>query len=321
MSAGGQSPARTTLDVRNIQPDELSWFTAEGVSSASREGADELRTHLEDAFRTGKSYPEWCFVAGDHTIAGRLCLWQPPGNPIYIYVFDINAATNDPAAVGRALLDAAVRVAPATSRLLYALDQAEGSAPDLRAALLEQAGFAVARRGLRWEWTAGNSPRILSPRPSLVFRTLVEVGDDAFRRAIAEVSDGTLDARLREMRQRLGRAGDAAEHFSLLSAIPHEPHWWQLAFDGHGDLVGLFVTGQPAGKAVIAYVGVAPAQRGHQYVDDLVAAALLMFQSYGEAVVRADTDQANKPMNGAFLRAGFRPFATRTEYIRDGEAD
>jgi ribosomal protein S18 acetylase RimI-like enzyme len=153
-----------------------------------------------------------------------------------------------------------------------------------------------------------------------VFRTLLEVGDGAFCQAIAEVSDGTLNARLREMRQRLGRVGDAAEHFSLLSGIPHQPHWWQLAFDEHGDLVGLFVTGQPAGKAVIAYVGVAPAQRGHRYVDDLVAAALLTLQRHGETVVRADADQANKPMNDAFLRSGLRPLATRTEYIRDGAA-
>jgi ribosomal protein S18 acetylase RimI-like enzyme len=153
-----------------------------------------------------------------------------------------------------------------------------------------------------------------------VFRALGEVGDHAFRQAIAEVSDGTLDARLREMRQRLGRTGDAAEHFSLLSGIPHEPHWWQLAFDEHDHLVGLFVAGRPGGKPVIAYVGVAPAQRGRRYVDDLVAAALLTLQSDGETVVRADTDQANRPMNEAFLRAGFRPFVTRTEYIRKGEA-
>jgi ribosomal protein S18 acetylase RimI-like enzyme len=187
-------------------------------------------------------------------------------------------------------------------------------------ALLEEAGFHVARRGLRWEWTAADSPTVQPPRPSLVFRTLAEVGDDAFRQAIAEVSDGTLDARLREMRQRLGRAGDAAEHFSLLSAIPHKPHWWQLTFDEHDDLVGLFVTARPAGKAVIAYVGVSPSQRGHRYVDDLVAAALLMLQSDGESVVKADTDRDNEPMNQAFSRAGFRPFSTRTEFIRDGTA-
>jgi hypothetical protein len=73
---------------------------------------------------------------------------------------------------------------------------------------------------------------------------LVELGDDAFRPAIGEVSDGTLDAHFREMRQRLGRAGDAAEHFSALSGIPHQLHWWQLAFDEHGDQVGRFLTGQ-----------------------------------------------------------------------------
>jgi RimJ/RimL family protein N-acetyltransferase len=132
------------------------------------------------------------------------------------------------------------------------------------------------------------------------------------------VSDGTLDARLQDMRTRLGREQDAAEHFRMLTALRYDPSWFQLAY-ADGELVGLIAAAGGVGVVFVAYVGVVPEMRGHGYVDDLLAQGTALLVDAGETVIRADTDAANTPMGNAFKRAGYLPFMTRTEFVMSAE--
>src|SRR5262249_10499195 len=154
----------------------------------------------------------------------------------------------------------------------------------------------------------------------LDFRALADVGEEEFRKAIASVSDGTLDGRRQEMRRRFGPTGDAAEHFRLLMGDPSRA---RLVAAGVRRRRGACRADRGGGNAlepVIAYAGVVPEQRGQGYVDDLLAEAVTTLTAAGASVIRADTDVANVPMANAFRRAGFEEFSTRTEYIhRPGE--
>jgi hypothetical protein len=198
--------------------------------------------------------------------------------------------------------------------ILYALDDPHPghTEPLRRAELFSEAGFEIVRRGRRWK-REGEAD--LPPRSSrLVFRSRASVGDEVFRAAIADVSDGTRDGRLREMRDRLGRAGDATEHFRLLDSLPHQDDWWQLAYDESGAFVGLFVCGE-LDIPYVAYVGVHPDRRGMRYIDDLVAEALFVVSKQSPAAVGADTDAENAAIGAAFERAGFENSMSRTEYL------
>jgi RimJ/RimL family protein N-acetyltransferase len=57
---------------------------------------------------------------------------------------------------------------------------------------------------------------------------------------------------------------------------------------------------------VIGYIGVVPEQRGHGYVDDLLAEGTALLADQGAEVVKADTDTGNVPMAAAFARAGYQ---------------
>ena len=186
--------------------------------------------------------------------------------------------------------------------------------------MLEGAGFAFRRETDRFH-RRGEEPPPVPGR--LSFRTLDEVGEDAFVDAMMRVSEGTLDREIREERERLGPQGAARDFFEDARRVEHDPSWWRLAYDGPGgDLAGLVMPAEPPGFLTIFYVGVVPEMRGRGYVDDLLAAgtaALLgaRAQSGGEKPLRADTDVANTPMAAAFRRAGWTRFAGRREYVAD----
>ena len=276
-----------------------------------------LCSQLKDAWRTGKTKAEWCLVA-EHAggWAGRVLL-NAAVTPIFIHFFDVDWSRDNADAIARDLIGATIKAAKreAERDLLYALDEPHPwhSQPDRRRRLFADAGFTVAREALRWQWPQG------SPAPTegsrLMYRTIAEVGEDAYRDAIARVSDGTLDARLRAMRSRLGRDGDAAEHLRVLRGLSQEPSQLQLGFDRNGELVGLFAGGATDGIAIVAYVGVVAEKRGQRYGDELLVHGTQFLLDSGEDVIRADTDVANVPMARAFERVGYLNFAKRTELV------
>jgi ribosomal protein S18 acetylase RimI-like enzyme len=293
------------------------------VSLLDAEQSELLREHLDDAFASGATTEAWCLVVErEDRWIGRAFLDGPAGQgQIFIHFFDVALEERDADHVAQGLIGGALAaVSDEDQRTVsFALDVEHPWHPEpaRRRAWFEDAGFEVVRDGQRWAWPrAGEIP---PPGGRLTFRALDEVGEDAFREAIARVSDGTLDARLREMRARLGRTGDAAEHFRMITGLRHEPNWLQLGFDNDGSLVGLCAAGAAVGVAFVAYVGVAPEMRGRGYVNDLVAHVTSLLVQAGEDVIQADTDVANKPMGEAFERAGYLPFMTRTDYAMPAE--
>ena len=304
--------------VRPISARQRAWFAEASAGVAPR--ADVL-AELDRSFDDGETLEGWCLVAEDDDgdLLGRAWLWQPAASPVFVRLFDL--AWDHPSwrAAGRDLIAACVSAVQAEKRqergILYALDDPHPrhTEPRRRAELFADARFKIVRRGRRWKWEGnGNLP----PRSSrLEFRSRPIVGDDLFRAAIADVSDGTRDGRLREMRDRLGRVGDVAEHFRLLDALPHQDDWWQLAYDQDGAFVGLFVCGE-LDIPYVAHVGVHPERRGMRYIDDLVVEALWVVTKDSRArAIGADTDAENLAIGSAFQRAGFENSMSRTEYL------
>jgi ribosomal protein S18 acetylase RimI-like enzyme len=184
--------------------------------------------------------------------------------------------------------------------------------PEKRVEILEHVGFSLRREGDRWEWAADAAP--LAPAGRVVFRPWPAVGEEAFVGALGRTLEGTLDRWLEYNRQCLGAEAAAREYIATAQELRHEPTWWHLAYTQDGALIGVIMASANDGGPIVDYVGVVPEQRGHGYVDDLLAQGVAVLRAAGATRIRADSDTRNLPMASAFRRAGFRSFSTRVVY-------
>ncbi|HEX6700735.1 MAG TPA: GNAT family N-acetyltransferase [Gaiellaceae bacterium] len=272
-----------------------------------------IRVRRDDTGREG----EWALRAASG--GGRLVLAHKSGwNHVFVRSLELDWWRPDAEDVGCGLLAAARADVPeGLTGLSYFLDEPDPrhDEPARRRVLLERAGFRVVRDGRRWRWAGGPAP---ARSRRLAFRSLADVGDEAFVDAIARVSEDTLDARLRANRERLGRDGDASAHFGLLRRLRHRSEWFLLGYD-ETELVGLFAGAGDADAVFVAYVGVVPERRGRGFVDDLLRTGTAVLLEAGEERIEADTDKANVPMQRAFERSGYVSDTTRLELVADRE--
>jgi hypothetical protein len=230
------------MRTRPIRADELDLFVEAGGYPDYRE---EVRQYLRSMLAAGSMRPEWCFVVEEENRhVGRVALWALPGmeKPLALVLLDV-PWEDDYLRVGKHLLEevlAHARVLGA-EEIEHVLDAPPmrpqfQDHPERRAELLEAAGFAFRRETDRFEWRREKPPAVPE---RLVFRTLEEVGEEEFVDAITRVSEDTLDAWIRESRERLGPAEAARSYFEDARRVRHEPSWWRLAYEGRdGQLVG-----------------------------------------------------------------------------------
>lgn len=315
---------------RSVRADELDLFVEAADSPDHRE---EVEQYLESMFAAGSMRPQWCFVIEEEEDCpfGRVAFWTLPTmeEPFALVLLDV-PWNGDYKGVGKRLLEDVLNEARrlGAKEIEHVLDAPPMQPqfqhhPQKRVELLESVGFAFRRETGRFEWQGEQLPAVST---RLSFRTLEEVGEEAFVEAMRIVSEGTLDREIREEAERLGPQGAAWEFFEDASRVKHEPSWWRLAYTANGELVGLVMPAEPPAFLTVFYVGVVPEMRGRGYVDDLLAAGtvtLLEAQAKGgdEKPLRADTDVANAPMAAAFERAGWTRFAGRREYSVDLTSD
>ena len=309
------------MHVRPVSAGEIIPF----VEAAGRpEQRGEIRQYLERMFDAGSMRPEWCFIAeeGDRPV-GRVAFWTLPGmeEPFALVLLDVNWDRDHANAATRLLEDvlSKARVLGA-EEIEHVIDnppmqpQFQYHANE-RIELLESLGFSLRRETSRFERRGGEPSRVPE---RLSFRTLPQVGEEAFVDAMRKVSEGTHDREILAEIEKLGAESAAREFLDDAQRVQHDPTWWRLAYAPNGELAGLVMPAEPPGFLTIFYVGVVPGMRGQGYVDDLLAAGtatLLEAQSKNEKPLIADTDVANGPMAAAFERAGWVRFAGRREYV------
>src|SRR5262245_21416230 len=307
------------MQIRPIAADELERFASVGASA--QHAADVLR-YVEELLAVGATRLDWCLLAwDDRRLLGGVALWTVPsvsasvmGIPSDLVLLE--APWDQPElTIGVHLLeDALARMRALGARIAGHVLDTPAQAPQWqfalarRIALLERSGFALARETRRFEWRNVHEVAGLTLGRTferLTFRTFEEVGADAFVAAIARVTTGTLDRRLREQQERLGPAGAARALLDLVQALGYEPGWWQLAYTATDELVGLIMPAKGVDTAFIGYIGVTPEQRGHGYGGELLARATALLQTSGVTRIVADTDTGNAPMADAFRRVGY----------------
>jgi hypothetical protein len=260
-----------------VQSTLLRFLTAEEASidafmsvSAASPYQDRLREYAESLLRERFTRLGWCVLALDSDVpVARAAFWAIPDAAVPTDLVLIETDWSDPDLTGgRALLahmhDRAAALGAATLR--HHVDS-PSTAPQYqehesaRARLLTGSGYQLLRDGLRWRY-AISAPDEPVPRTSLAFRSLAEVGEDAFVDAIAATYEGTRDSWMTREIQERGVVGAARSDFADYQELDYLPDWWELAYTEGGKLAGVIMAARIPGAAVIAYVGVAPDQRG-----------------------------------------------------------
>ena len=190
--------------------------------------------------------------------------------------------------------------------------------PDAVAALAwredaaRRAGLTRRLERLRYEWTAGTGlPDPPGPGARLTFRP--EPDDEAFADVLAQVLAGTLDATSREQAARVGPRQQARQDVRFYrDRMRGDRSWWRIAQTPDGRIAGFGIPSRNEEYPVVGYLGVLPGQRGHGYVDEILAEITrILVAEAGATIIHADTDLENRPMAAAFDRAGYRNFGRR----------
>ncbi|GHE94207.1 N-acetyltransferase [Streptomyces longispororuber] len=279
-----------------------------------------LNEELADDLASGRRRPEWMWVAlrGDRLLA-RVAWWSRPGSgtPLVLDVLDVDdgATDVDRVAVAERLLRAATAATlpaaarpPEYSRFVpprWQDDPASRRPVEDRMAVVERTGGRLFVERLRLEWRPG-AP-VPEPTGRLVFRP---VGDtEELLELMTRALDGTLDAHSRHDLTRMPAREAALRHYKdELAGYDSPRDWWRIATLPDGEPVGFVIPARNDYNAIIAYLAVLPAHRGHGYIDDVLAEGTRVLAAQDVPRIRASTDLGNVPMARAFHRAGYVTF-------------
>jgi ribosomal protein S18 acetylase RimI-like enzyme len=274
----------------------------------------ELAAYLETLVEQRCTRPEWWVVGG----GSRAALWSLPGVEVPSHVVLIETDWSDPQlAAGRALMARVHELASelGAEELGHTIDTPPVPSqyqehPEARVALLEATGYEILRDGLRWLLS---SPSERADPGPLTFRTITDVGEEAFVDAIAATFAGTADNELtRDIKER-GLREAARGYLEDHKSLEHRPEWFELGYDGD-ELAGVIMGARNPTSAVIAYVGVLPEQRGRGLAAPLVRRGTERLAAAGATEIRGDCDRGNVAMVKAFERAGYAQFARRRSF-------
>lgn len=277
---------------------------------------EQRGVYLETLLEQRCTRPEWFVVEGE----SRAVLWSLPGGAVPSHVVLIETDWPDPQLrAGRTLMARVheLAVALGADELGHTIDSPPVAPqyqehPDERVGLMEATGYELVRDGLRWLLA---DPQASGSDGPLTFRTMSEVGDDAFVDAIAATFEGTPDTELTLDVERHGAREAARRYLEDHKALEHRPEWFELGYAGD-ELAGVIMGARNPTSAVIAYVGVVPAQRGRGFAPALVRRGTARLAAAGATEIRGDCDRDNVAMARAFERAGYAQFARRRSFRR-----
>ncbi|MFJ6013790.1 GNAT family N-acetyltransferase [Streptomyces sp. NPDC092952] len=316
------TPAPQELTIRPLtDPQELALF---------QQLSYVFDHEFDDDLTSGRRRPEWMWVAlrGERLVA-RLAWWTNNGEtPLLLDVFDLDDTVPEPerGEAGLRLLETATAAVvpagaprPEYGRFVPAdwrEDPAAREIVEARIRVMERSGARMLVERLRLEWRAG------TPVPEdggrLRFRPVADRED--LLALMTPVMEGTLDAHGQaDLASGLTAREAAEKHYDEELAHYRTPRaWWRIAELPDGRPVGFVIPARNNYNPIIAYIGVLPDQRGHGYIDDLLAEGTRVLAAQDDVVrIRASTDLGNVPMARSFARLGYVNFERSFDMVWD----
>ena len=269
----------------------------------------------------GESRLQWCRMAvsegGDVLAAHAMDSWSPDGPPGDRPTFvQLLGHSEEAAAVALLKHDlSAFKAGDVEVRLVSEVD----ASPELSALRVEQhrvleaAGFGVEVDRVKLEW-------LTTPRPrapvGLTFKAVKAVAEEELLEVFAAVGDGSVDHGMVTGRAEYGRGKEAAMRLGRARRRTYKDNWFVVGSTLEGAPIGYVQSTMSGDQAVLAEIGVVEAQRGHRYVDDLLAHGTGVLVDQGQINIRAFTDAENHAMRAAFERGGYAVTGGRRDFRR-----
>lgn len=290
--------------IRSIASNEIDGFVSLGLGDVDQK---ELKELLLNWWEEGINKPEWCFVGEeDGKFIARVFYAVFPDNPKDLMVFGFYVDNIE------ADMEVGVRlISESLDRMKgYKFNTAEYhiySNPDNHfnecRDIMLKSGFKITQEKKSFRWTGEPLPK---ESGRLEYKSLRDVGKDAFIDAIKEVTRQTLDEDDKLVVEEVGEERAAEKLFNVLKGIDYNEDWWKLAYID-GELAGLIIPQKFSAKdGAINYIGVVPQKRGQGFVDDLLINGTMTLKEYGNDDVMGDIDINNFPMEQALIRVGYK---------------
>jgi ribosomal protein S18 acetylase RimI-like enzyme len=174
--------------------------------------------------------------------------------------------------------------------------------PEAHNRLAEACGMTLLLDKLGVWWEDDGTPTDVPER--LDYRTLADIGADAYADVMGRCQEGTID---RNDRYYWGGCGpEDWGRVMVSSASDEDAGMWLVGCIGTEPVGYVAVTAVKGWGSTITHVGVLPHRRGNGYIHDLLAAGTAAAQRAGIRSMLSDADVLNEPMLAAFRRAGHR---------------
>ncbi len=292
------------MKVRTIQLEDIAQFEQIGMKDNSKP-----ILNLQQWLDTGRTTLEWCFVIeAEGQFLGRIIYGVFEEQPYDLKIWQINVADTayDLFEVGNKLLtDSIEALKPKGFKTVeYHLYSTASEIFETYQFLFKEQGFRIVQEKKSF---GANQVCHVETAKRLHYKTLHEVGEEAFIGAIEMVTEGTFDREDLTGIVSHGSKQAAILYFELLKEIDFNETWWRLAYDKKGEFIGLVVPQKfSEDKGAINYIGVTPAQRGKGYVNDLLWEGSRLMIEDGLQNLIADIDVQNHPLEKALELLGYQ---------------
>jgi hypothetical protein len=227
--------------IRSISPSELEKFAAAGVHTL---GTDEFAQYIRELWERGASTPDRCFVAeADGQFVGRI-VYRGQGEEVNFTGLYL-PWDGDYLSIGQQRFrESLARLQQEGVHILEAYVTTAWGYHDRARRLMEQLGLTLVQTKLRYTWKQNEQQeKRLTPSSRLVFRTLPEIGEDAFADLIRRATAGTLD-RLDQLQ--IEEMGQNSTPISLWDCTPSQ----YLSSDRNSPALALTHQGQYHGSGL-----------------------------------------------------------------------
>lgn len=278
--------------------------------------SEDYRDTVAAMWDSGQSKPEWCFVLEEGADrVGRIGFrvapttddprWLGTLPPEELFAFGLHLPwEEDYLDLGQNLLDRSIGFIRGEVPELLEVRISKEVHPHApaRCRLMETFGLELFQEKQGYFWVDDGFPIEVGDR--LGFRSITEVGEEAYRSIMASCGEGTLDRNDRYYWEGCGPDNWAAQMMAYLNE--EDAPMWLVGYDS-GSAVGyVAVVSAEDWGSTIGHIGVAPEDRGRGFIHDLLAAGTAAVQRAGITTMLSDVDVLNTPMRRAMVRAGHR---------------
>lgn len=283
-----------------------------GLPGDSEDYADAITGLWE----SGESRPAWCFLLEDEEgRVGRIGYrvapttsdpsWLGSLPPFELSTFGLQLPwEDDHVERGRRLLSESLRAIRGDVPEVLEVRIVNELHPhfEARRRLMEACGLRLFQEKQGFSWADDGTEIAVTNR--LQFRSVADIGVEAYRSVMAPCGEGTLDRNDRYYWEECGADNWAAQMTFYLEEA--DVDMWLVGFSRDSAVGYVAVASDEDWGSTIVHIGVVPEHRGNGYIDDLIAAGTTAAQKAGIRKMLSDVDVLNRPMMEAMRRAGQR---------------